>query len=360
MTFYQALQMDPAVLKRNIAQCQTAQEKRFYWAAMGLRSMLIVAFAVLFISTLSHFFGQENTPFAVALFCFLLGIRFVNFEYCIKDSLITFAAALSILVVVPSIVAVIPPFAALLLHFVSFFLLLYITSQRPELGNGGLYSFAYVYLSGNPVYGAVLEQRAMMALVGYLICGVILYRKHRYAHTQIRFYDVIRKFDLRNMVHLWQLRMAIGVSLILTAGQFFGVERFMWMGFACASLLSEYPYCENVSVRFWQRIIGVFAGSGMFYVIFRILPVSLHPVLGVLGGFCLGFCTDYRYKTAFNCMGALMLATGIYGVQDAVVLRIVDTILGVVFGMLIAFVFHKWIGAKCYTSNEVCQANGQI
>lgn len=30
MTFYNALQMDPAILKAKIAQCDTAAEKRFY------------------------------------------------------------------------------------------------------------------------------------------------------------------------------------------------------------------------------------------------------------------------------------------------------------------------------------------
>lgn len=357
MNFYQALQMDPSVLKRKIVQCNTTKEKRFYWVAMALRSILIVAFAVLFISTLSHFFGQENTPLAVALFCFLLGIRFVNFEYCMKDSLITLAITLFILVLVPSIVTMIPAFAALLLHFVSFFLIIFITSQRPELGNGGLYSFAYVYLSGNPVYGAVLEKRAILALVGYMICAIVLYRKHRQMHTKVRFHHVILHFNLHNIVHLWQLRMAIGVSLVLTAGQFFGVERFMWMGFACASLLSEYPYSENVSGRFRQRIIGVFAGSGIFFVIFSIIPESFHSILGVLGGLCLGFCTDYRYKAACNCIGALMLATSIYGVQGAVVLRIVDTILGVIFGVIVAFLFHKWIGVKFDTTKQTSQAN---
>ena len=93
MNFYQALQMDPSVLKKRIAQCETVREKIFYWAAIAIRSVLIVAFAVVFISALSSLFGQENTPLAVALFCIMLGIRFVNFEYCTRDSLITLAAA---------------------------------------------------------------------------------------------------------------------------------------------------------------------------------------------------------------------------------------------------------------------------
>ena len=217
----------------------------------------------------------------------MLGIRFVNFEYCIGDSLATLAVAIGILLLAPPAVSVLPPFAAAVLHFVSFFLLLYITSQRPELGNGGLYSFAYVYLSGNPVFGVSLEKRALMALVGYILCAVILYRKHRHMHTDVRFHHVLLKFDLHNIVHLWQLRMAIGVSLILTAGQFFGVERFMWMGFACASLLCDYPYSKNVTSWFCQRVIGVLAGSGAFYLIFCITPESFHSLMGPLGGLCL-------------------------------------------------------------------------
>lgn len=120
----------------------------------------------------------------------------------------------------------------------------------------------------------------------------------------------------------------------------------MWMGFACASLLSEYPYSGNVASRFWQRIIGVLAGSGAFFLIFLITPDSFHSLLGPLGGLCLGFCTDYRYKTAMNCFGALMLAAGIYGLQEAVILRITDTVLGVIAAMLIALLFHRFIARR--------------
>ena len=149
------------------------------------------------------------------------------------------------------------------------------------------------------------------------------------------------KFDLSTPACLWQLRMALGVSLVLTAGQVFGVERFMWMGFACASLLSEYPYSGDTSVRFRQRIIGAVVGSCAFFVLYLATPESFHSLMGPLGGLCLGFCTDYRYKTAMNCFGALMLGAGIYGLREAVLLRIVDTLLGVTFGLLFAVLFHR-------------------
>ena len=52
--FYDALQMDPAVLKRKIAACDTRQEKNYYWIAMAVRSVLIVAFAIVFIGAIPN------------------------------------------------------------------------------------------------------------------------------------------------------------------------------------------------------------------------------------------------------------------------------------------------------------------
>lgn len=176
--FYDALQLDPSILKRRIAACETKKEKNFYRAAMAVRSALIVAFAILFISLLSGLFGADNTPMAVALFCMLLGIRFVNFEYCAGDSLAGLA------LVAP-------------LHFAA---------------------FALLYLA---------------------------------------------------------------------------------------------------------------------------LPEGLRPLLGPLGGFCMGFCTDYRYKTAMNCFGALMIGAGLYGLSGAVALRLADTVLGAAFGLCFAALFHR-------------------
>ena len=341
MRFYDALQMDPAILKRNIALCQTRREKAYYWTAMAVRSVLIVAFAVVFISLLSGIFGADNTPLAVALFCMMLGIRFVNFEYCVGDSLAALAAVLGILVLAPCAAAMVSPIFLIPLHFFAFFALLCLTTQRPEMGNGGIYSFAYVYLTGNPVAGEALLRRVAMALVGYLICSAILFAKHRHQHKTTRFHHVVKRFDLSTPLSLWQLRMALGVSLVLTAGQVFAVERFMWMGFACASLLSEYPYSGSTMVRFRQRIVGAVAGCCAFFVLYQVTPDALHSLLGPLGGLCLGFCTDYRYKTAMNCFGALMLGTGIYGLSGAVLLRIADTILGVTFALIFAAVFHR-------------------
>ena len=202
---------------------------------------------------------------------------------------------LAILVLAPSAAALLPPFFLIPLHFTAFFALLYMTTQRPEMGNGGLYSFAYIYLTGNPVFGEALVRRGLLALTGYFICGAILFAKHRNQHRTIRFLHVIRGFDLSSPVYVWQLRMALGVSLVMTAGQVFGVERFMWMGFACASLLSEYPYSGSTLIRFRHRIVGAVAGSFAFFVIYLATPEAFHPLMG-----CLLYTSFVKTRPRYN------------------------------------------------------------
>ena len=140
MSVYQGLQLDPAILKQYIRKSQSAGEKRYYYAIMAARSVLIVTFAILFIGGLSQIFGQENTPMAVVLFCWMLAVRFVNFEYCIGDSLITLAAVLAILVLAPSAAAVLPPVLLIPLHFAAFFALLCMSilaaDELPRLQDG--------------------------------------------------------------------------------------------------------------------------------------------------------------------------------------------------------------------------------
>lgn len=346
MKFYDMLQADCAVLKRKIAASRTGAGKLYYWAGMAARAVLIVAFAIVFISLLSGAFGADTTPMAVVLFCMVLSLRFVNFAYCIGDSLVTLAAALAILVLAPWAAAAAPPLLVFPLHFAAFFALLFITTLRPEMGNGGLYSFAYIYLTGNPAVGEALGRRALMAVAGYLLCAVILVVKHRHQHKTVRFGQFVRAFTLTDPAHLWQLRMALGVAVAVTAGQLLGVERFIWVGFACSSLLSVYPYSPDTSERFRQRIAGVVAGSAAFFLLYTVTPESFHSLMGPLGGVCLGFCTDYRYKTAMNCLGALMLAAGTYGLSGAVVLRVFDTLAGAVFGLVFVAVFHRLVGVR--------------
>lgn len=346
MKFYDILQWDPQVTKMRMAKSTTKKEKIKLGLGMFLRSILIVLFAIVFISGLSSLFGSKNTPMAVAIFCILLGARFVDFGYCIKDSLLTLSFAFFLLLVSPVLADSVFPLLGFFIHVISFFIILFITCDKPEMGNGGLFSFAYIYLSGNPVYGQDFIQRICLTLTGLFICGLIFYSKDRDKNRDIRFVEKIKQVDLKEFKYQWMIRMSIGVSAMLALGLALNIERFMWAGFACGSLLSEYSRQSKIKERFAQRFIGVIAGSALFYLIYSLLPVELHGMIGPFGGFCLGFCVDYKYKTAINCLGALMIASQIYGLQSAILLRITDTIIGIIFAFLFYYVYERHISGK--------------
>lgn len=63
----------------------------------------------------------------------------------------------------------------------------------------------------------------------------------------------------------------------------------MWMGFACGSLLSEYPLPGSTAVRFWQRIAGAAAGCAAFALLYLARPsafVSPRCSTGCRAAFC--------------------------------------------------------------------------
>ncbi len=353
MRFYDALQMDPSVLKQKIRASEDTGERRKLMAAIAVRSALIVLFAIMVISPAGKVFGQENSPMAVAMFCILLGIRFVDFGYCVRDSLINFAIVFVLLLVAPSAAAHMNPFLAALVHSAAFFVILFMTSDRPEMGNAGLYTFAYIYLSGNPVSGVLLGKRALLTLVGYVLCAAILFVKHRKKNQDVRFRDVVARFSFSNKVTQWHLQLALGVGILLALGSYFNLPRMMWAAFACGSILGCYSATPvEAKERVGQRMIGACAGSLIFFLGVQILPESLLPFLGPFGGLCMGFCTDYRYKTACNCLGAIMMAASVYGAHGAAALRVVDNLLGVAFGFVFLVAYQK-VASLCCGSEEL-------
>lgn len=310
---------------------------------MAVRSVLIVLFAIIFISALTYFFGSDNSSMAVVLYCMLLAVRFVDFGYCVRESIIALAGILLLLLFSPVIATVASPIVGFLIHFFSFFAILLLSADQPEMGNGSLYSFAYIFLSGNPVYGSSLYQRFLMTMVGFVICAAVFYQKHAQKHQKLNVWNHLKKIDITQHKYQWMVRFALGISLLLTIGSYFQIRRFMWAGFACAALLSDHSEDPLLRERFWQRLLGVIYGSLTFYVIYNVLPSEYYFLIGPLGGLCLGFCSEYQYKTLLNSLGALLVASSVYGMQQAIYLRIGDTILGIFFALIFYWVFDYFV-----------------
>lgn len=221
-----------------------------------------------------------------------------------------------------------------------------ISCEKEEMGNAALYSFAYVFLSGNPVSNEAFFNRFKMTCVGLIICGIIFFFKHKNKYKDIRFITKLKNFTLYSHKYQWEIKMAFGISIILSIGSAFHLERFMWAGFACGSLLSEHTKNPKLQEKLYQRLLGTVLGCTIFFFLYTYLPPSIHILIGPIGGFCLGLSTQYKYKTAINCLGALLLASSIYGVHSAIILRMIYTVFGAVFAFFFYYFYDYIIGNR--------------
>lgn len=332
MSFYEKLQLDPFVIKTMIHKSESPKERKQLFGLMFLRSVLLVTFAIFFISVITLFFGAKNSYLAVVLFCMLLSIRFVHFGYKLSQSLIGLAVIMMIFGLMPLIGQVQVVGLRFLINLLFLSTILLITSNQPKMGNPGLYSFAYVFLTGTSLPLNVVELKARGELLGlFLVLFSILFIiKHRHKELQRNFHEVVLEHGLLSKRNLWLFYYAIGVSSILQLGYLISLKRFMWVGIAFSSLISVYEL-TNIKQRMWDRLIGVLIGSSIFFILAQLVPTN---ILAICGGVALGLCTTYRFKNIFNCFGALALAATLFGAGPASLLRITNNFLGLLLGFL--------------------------
>ncbi len=343
--FYNMLRLDEAGFKKRIRESKTMKEKAYYWAVLILRAIGIVLLAVISITLATTFFGEDNSAMAIVIFVMILTFRFIHFSYCIGETILNLGLYLLILTFAPALSNVVPVWAVFFVHLIAVFLSLSFTTQKPQMGLGGLIGFSYCYLVGNPVEGEMLVKRAELALVGFIILAAIMFYEHRGKDQKAHYHHYMLHFSFNRMENVWQVRFAIGIAIILTLGQVFEVHRFMWMGFACSTMLARYPLSKDVHERFLERIEGIVIGSLAFWCLVKILPnpESWLTFIGLIGGVFLGFCAKYRWKTIIICFGALATAAPIYGLYTVPFLRITNNVMGAVFAMLYVDAFDALV-----------------
>lgn len=338
MNFYQALQLDPSVLKQAIRKSESFQKKIWFAAALLVRAILCVGFAIVFIGTASAVFGPANQAAAVVVFCILLCVRFVDFGYRMRDSLLNLAVIFLILTVAPLLVQTPNPFWNLGINLLCLSFILVASCEQPSMGNAGLYLFGYIFLISNPVTGHEWILRILFMGISYTLCAVVFYRNHHKKEYSKTFLHVIKSFSFQEKKCQWQVQAAVGVSIAFFIGQLLHTERIMWIAFSCSSVLSLFP--QQAKKRMGARVAGIVVGCFLFWILYQICPKIFFPFLGPAAGLCLGFCGTYHWKTICNCFGALMTATSLYGLDISVVLRIFHNIFGCILALFILFLFR--------------------
>lgn len=347
------MQLSPAVIKQKIRfEHEKKEQRRLFWALVG-RSLSIIIFAIIFISTANFLFGSQNSGVSVSLFCLLLGMRYVPYGYKMIES--QFALLLTfIMMFVGSVVTSLDRIVfALIINFTFILIILILTSNEPMMGNGGLYVFSYLFIVNTPVTGKILLLRAAELALGFLIIGLIMFLKHQNKHKDIRLKSLLQSFNLKQDKSLWQFRLALGVSLGLFAGQILNLPKAVWVGYACMSVLL--PHEGKLFNRAFSRFTGVILGSLLFLVIYPLWPKNLIFWFGPLAGIFLGFTAKYFWASVFNCFGALLLAATVFGMPEAPFLRIWNNLIGILFAVIFWLIFETIV--KTFNQDKIGNQN---
>lgn len=347
---YQLLQLSPAALKKAFRQTKDRHQQRKLVGALVLRSVLVIAFAISYISLFTLLFGTANSSVAVGSFCILLGLRFVSYGYHIVESILALAVVLGLMFLGGVVSLWANPFWSLVTNFLALAIILLLTTKEPVMGNGGIYVFSYLFISQTPVHQHALVLRGLGLIAVFLLCSHVLHQKHREKDRQLHWRDVLGEFNWRQEKSQWQMRLALGVSSALFFGEMLHLPRVVWLGYASMSVLLSVK--GDRQQRAFHRVFGVLLGSLLFGIVAYFLPVTHHFLLGPLAGLCIGFSATYFWNNVLNCFGALLLASSLYGLPGAIVLRIGDNLLGAGYALLFILFFECLLRQKNSTQSR--------
>ena len=103
------------------------------------------------------------------------------------------------------------------------------------------------------------------------------------------------------------------------------------------------PFEKDSKIRSQGRIPGNIFGGILFLVLYMLLPPSFLSYAGIIGGIGVGLSATYGWQSVFNSLGAMAVATGVIGLEGAIIFRIVHNICGSIYGQVFYKGFHRFI-----------------
>lgn len=332
MTFYQELQLSSVGSKQLIKNTTDPKEKRRHILIYNFKVYLVMAFCVAVVSLYSKLTGSNNSVVGVTVLLAVLVLRQADFGIRTTHGLFCIAGIYGILMAGPRIansVSAVPAFAV---NIICIMILMILGCHNVIMYNHSTFVLGYLLLLGYDVTGAEYIKRVEGLAVGMLLCMFIFYKNQKSRPYRRTFLDLFREFDLNSARGRWYLKLTLIVSSAMLFMNLLGLPRAMWAGIACMSVCL--PFTEDCMGRAGKRGMFNIVGCALFIVLYLILPKSMYPYIGMIGGIGVGYSAGYAWQTAFNTFGALSIAAGLFGMPAAVALRIGANVFGAAYTIL--------------------------
>lgn len=339
MTFYQELQLSSTGSKQLIKNTKDPKERRRHILIYNFKVYLVMAFCVAVVSLYSKLIGSENSVVGVTVLLAVLVLRQADFGIKTTHGLFSIAGIFGILMVAPRIANLLSPLSAFLVNVIAILLLMILGCHNVIMYNHSTFVLGYLLLLGYDVTGAEYIKRVEGLAVGMILCMVIFYKNQRNRPYRRTFLDLFREFDLQSARGRWYLKLTLIVSTAMLGMNLLGLPRAMWAGIACMSVCL--PFTEDCVSRAGKRWQFNIVGCVFFIVLYLVLPKSMYPYIGMIGGIGVGYSAGYAWQTVFNTFGALSIASGLFGMPAAVALRIGANVFGAFYTVLCNKVIDK-------------------
>lgn len=320
MTFYQALQLNAKGSKDLIRRTKNPKERRKWELIYLFKVLLTVAFCFFFVTGFSIVFGSDNSIAGVSVLLILLLVRQADFGINMKSSLLAVFLLFVILAAGPRAANMLPPAGAFFLHIICIFAITLLGCHNIIMSNHFTFVLSYLLLYGYDVSGRAFTLRLYALAVGFILCALVFYKSHRKQHFKRGLRHLLDELDLNSSRTQWQIRISLATASAMFVASLLGIPRVMWIGIACMSIMT--PLIKDCTYRELRRAPFNIAGGVLFLILYHFLPDWMFPYLGIIGGIGVGFSASYAFQNIFNALGALMIASSIFGPVPAVILRV--------------------------------------
>ena len=346
MTFYQELQLSSAGSKQLIKNTTDKKEKWRHILIYNFKVYLVMAFCVAVVTLYTKLTGQENSVAGVTVLLALLVLRQADFGIRTSHGLLSIVGIFTIMMAGPRLANMASPVGAFFINCVCILLLMIFGCHNVIMHNHSTFVLGYLLLYGYDVSGRAFEMRVIGLTAGMLVCMAVFYKNQKNRPYRRTFKDLFREFDVRSARNQWYLKLTLIVSSAMLIVSLLGLPRAMWAGIACMSVCL--PFTDDCVARSGKRWQFNIVGCVLFIVLYLILPESMYPYIGMIGGIGVGYSAGYAWQTAFNTFGALSIAAGLFGMPMAVALRVGMN----VFGALYTVICNKVIDRLAAVSEE--------
>lgn len=338
MTFYQELQFDQAGSKSYIASFQNPKDKLKHIAIYLFKILLNVAFCTAFITLFSMIFGPENSVAGLAVLLCIMAFRCVDLGIRTSHGVVDILIVFGILMAGPKISNMLPAGWAFCTNLIFIMFLLILGCHNVIMFNHATLVLSYLLLLGYDVSREAFHKRLFGLSAGAVLTAVIFYHKHRKQTYKRTFSSLFKEFDLSSARTKWQIRFTFTVSIVLLLGTLLNIPKTMWMGIAAMSVCV--PFSSDIVFRLKYRILGNVLGGIFFLAAYLLLPESAVAYFGLIGGIGVGLSASYGWQAAFNAFGALAIAVPIFGMPQAILLRVFNNIFSAIFTWLCDKIFE--------------------